>query len=119
MVNQRVLGRLFERHGRLVSLKDGPGRPVAYHAIIQPLRYKNKMYLQGAYSDVGYVDPGFYLYLGPGEIALDEGSRDAVLTVGKRSFVIDRAERVFYRDRSLYCWAILRSVIEEESNGAL
>lgn len=84
MVNQRVLGRLFERHGRLVSLKDGPGRPVAYHAIIQPLRYKNKMYLQGAYSDVGYVDPGFYLYLGPGEMALDEGSRDAVLTVGKQ-----------------------------------
>ena len=116
MVNQRVWNRLFRQYGSDVVLSDGPGTAVSLRAMIHPLRYKNKMYLQGAYTDIGYVDPGFYLYIGPGEYALDELSRDAMVQMGKRSFVIDRAERVFYRGKSLYCWAVLRSMIEEESD---
>lgn len=119
MVSQRVWKRLFRRHGAQVILQDRDGRRQAYWAIIHPLRYKNKMYLQGAYTDIGYVDPGFYLYIGPGDCPLDTLSRDATLTMGERSFVIDRAERVYYRGKSLYCWAVLRSMIQEDDDGNL
>ena len=116
MISERVWNRLFRRHGAQVALRDGDDRPKVYWALIHPLRYKNKMYLQGAYSDIGYVDPGFYLYIGPGAYPLDTLSRNATLTMGERSFVIDRAERVLYRGKSVYCWAVLRSMIQEDAN---
>ena len=116
MVSRRIWNRHFRLHGHRVVLQEIASLPVTYWAIIQPLRYKNKMYLHGAYSDLGYVDPGFYLYIGPGEVALDTLSRDAVITMGERSFVIDRAERVYYGGQAVYCWAVLRSRFEEDAD---
>ena len=54
----------FEKFGSSVRLTDGAGwySPV-YKAFLQPLRYKNKMYLEGTYTPIGRDNTGLYLYL--------------------------------------------------------
>ena len=63
---QEKLQALIERYGRSVSLsmEDGWHSP-QFRALIQPLRYKNKMYLEGVHTPIGIHDPGYYLYIGP------------------------------------------------------
>lgn len=48
---QEKLQALIERYGRSVSLsmEDGWHSP-QFRALIQPLRYKNKMYLEGVHT---------------------------------------------------------------------
>ena len=62
---QEKLQALIERYGRSVSLsmEDGWHSP-QFRALIQPLRYKNKMYLEGVHTPIGIHDPGYYLYIG-------------------------------------------------------
>ena len=47
--------REFERFGRPLTIKfpDGTSSPV-FNGFVQPLRYKNKMYLYGVNTEVGY-----------------------------------------------------------------
>ena len=55
----------FQKFGRSVFLSDGTGwhSPV-YRAFLQPLRYKNKMYLEGTYTVLGKDPNSLYLYIG-------------------------------------------------------
>lgn len=111
---QEQFAALMERYGRSVSLstQDGWHSP-QFKAFIQPLRYKNKMYLEGVHTPVGIHDPGYYLYIGPAAHDVTRLGEDARLNdSGGAQYQIDRAERVHIRENALYIWAILRSVTE-------
>lgn len=85
-----------------------------YRALIQPLRYKNKMYLDGSYTDIGKSSSGYYLYIGPSDhdiTRLDEG--DYLLSDNVR-YVISRAEKCYLGETVTHIWAILRNVEGEE-----
>ena len=60
------LDALFKKFGREILLKkdDGWSSPI-FHGFIQPLRYKNKIYLDGVYTVIGFDNQGKYLYIGP------------------------------------------------------
>ena len=85
-----------------------------YRALIQPLRYKNKMYLEGKHTDIGLSDTGYYLYIGPSDHDLTKIADDVVIICGNEKYVITRAERCFLGDEITHIWAILRSVVEWE-----
>ena len=116
---QEKLQALIERYGRSVSLsmEDGWHSP-QFRALIQPLRYKNKMYLEGVHTPIGIHDPGYYLYIGPAAHDVTKlGSmwEEVWLNAsGGERYQIDRAERVYLGEEALYIWAILRSVTEAE-----
>lgn len=106
---------MMERYGRSVSLStpDGWHSPL-YRAFIQPLRYKNKMYLEGSHTEIGLYSPGYYLYIGPAAHDLTRLEADASLhAAGGERYQIDRAEQVFIGEEPLYIWAILRSMTQE------
>lgn len=108
------LSMLMERYGRSVSLstEDGWHSP-QFTAFIQPLRYKNKMYLEGVHTAIGIHNPGYYLYIGPASHDITRLGEDARLNAfGGERYQIDRAERVTIGEEALYIWAILRSVTE-------
>lgn len=113
---QKELSALMEWYGRSVSLtaEDGWHSP-QFKAFIQPLRYKNKMYLEGVHTPIGIHDPGYYLYIGPAAHDVTRLGADARLHAsGGECYQIDRAERVFIGEETAYIWAILRSVSEAE-----
>ena len=106
--------RIMERFGRQVKicLPDDGGESEAYGAFVQPLRYKNKMYLGGVNTRIGFNREGHYLYLGPPEHDLTALPRGAWIAHGDEKFTIDRAEVVFFGDEPSHIWAIIRSMVE-------
>lgn len=111
---QEQLVALMERYGQSVSLstEDGWHSP-RFKAFIQPLRYKNKMYLEGVHTSVGIHNPGYYLYIGPAAHDVTKLGEDVRLNAfGGERYQIDRAEQVYLGGEALYIWAILRSVTE-------
>lgn len=83
-------------------------------ALIIPLRYKNKMYLSGVYTDIGFNSEGHYLYIGPPECDLTQAADGSYILVDGVKYRIDRAEKVYCRDSVFYVWAIIRIIVEEE-----
>lgn len=82
-------------------------------AFISPLRYKNKMYLYGVNTEIGYNSEGYYLYVGPPDVDITQGTGSYIYCGGK-SYRIDRAEKVFKGEDVFYIWAVIRQMEEEE-----
>lgn len=106
---QRVKEYL-ERFGNTVHVAiSGTGTVDPYKAIIHPLRYKNKMYLDGIGSKIGYVDQSHYLYIGPADVDICSMSDMTVLTCNDISYRILRAEKVDVNNETVYIWAVIRA----------
>jgi len=113
------IDKLLSRYGREVCLREPPTqeRPwpldlPPYRAFIQPLRYKNKMYLYGVNTEIGFNNQGYYLYIGPPEPKLTALAEGVYVTADGTAYQVDRAEPVYFGSSPLYQWAILRTVIE-------
>lgn len=115
-MNSLNIDEMFRRFGREIRLRkdDGWYSPL-YHGFIQPLRYKNKMYLDGVYTVIGFDNQGKYLYIGPPEHDLTnfDTSTGHVESDGVK-YTIDRAEKVYYSNTPIYIWAIIREIVEVE-----
>ena len=58
----------FKKWGRTLVIENTDStRTAPFKGFIQPLRYKNKMYLYGVNTEIGYNSQGYYLYIGPPE----------------------------------------------------
>ena len=80
---------------------------------MQPLRYKNKMYLEGTYTPIGRDNTGLYLYIGPASHNVTRLPETARITDGDgRKYVIQRAEEVKLSDKPFYYWAVVKEVSE-------
>lgn len=106
-------GPLFKQYGRKVSLCSDEGVKQSYKALIQPLRYKNKMYLDGIYTEIGFNSQGHYLYIGPPEADLTAVNDGDFLSADGMNYQIDRAEKVYAGEKVFYIWAIIRTIVKE------
>ena len=104
---------LFKKHGRPAVLCSSNGETVSStYAFISPLRYKNKMYLYGVNTEIGYNSQGHYLYIGPPLPDLTDINDGDYITAGETKYRIDRAEKVYAGQRVLYIWAVIRTIVE-------
>ena len=105
--------QIMERFGRQarLCLPDG-WQSENYGAFIQPLRYKNKMYLGGVNTRIGFNREGYYLYLGPPGHDLTALPHGAWIAHGEERYTIDRAELVYFGDEPSHVWAVVRSMVE-------
>ena len=104
----------FDRYGRSAHLEEPDGwQSTPFRCFLQPLRYKNKMYLYGVNTQIGFNAQGHYLYIGPPEHDLTQLSTRATLHVGDKAYLIDRAEKVYCGEALYYIWAIVRTVVLE------
>ena len=109
------LTALFAAYGRPAALCAADGTTQSETAaIISPLRYKNKMYLDGVNTEIGFNSQGHYLYLGPPSPDLTLASEGDYLAAGGEKYRIDRAERVYHGSEIFYIWAIIRVIVETE-----
>ncbi len=109
------LAPVFIRQGRetRVLYEDG-SLSAAFRGFIQPLRYKNKMYLFGVNTAIGFDSEGRYLYIGPPGYDLTALPGGACLLCGGVKYRVERAEKVYKGSEPFYIWAIVRVVVEEE-----
>lgn len=105
--NRNVTKPFFEKYGRTMTYT-APNETVAFKAFLQPLRYKNKMYLSGTLTEVGYDTLRKFVLICPVEIDIPavDGSVTQLQFDGD-SFCVDHCEKVFFGDQPLYYWAIV------------
>lgn len=111
-----TLKKYVEKYGTTVSLSsDGKVFGTPYRAFIQPLRYKNKMYLMGVRSKLGWIDQSHYLYIGPAEKDVASLTSAARIRSQNENFYIVKAENVRLGDNIFYNWAVIRAVVEDQT----
>lgn len=107
-----ALDRIIEKYGMPVTAHCSGGSFDTY-AFIQPLRYKNKMYLDLNMDRLGKVDDGCYLYIGKADVPLEFRYNQAEITSPLGRFVVARAETVSVGSSAVYVWAVLNPLIRE------
>jgi len=109
------INQFMDRFGRSLSIKNSDGWSTeTFHAFIQPLRYKNKMYLYGVNTTIGFNNQGHYLYIGPPNHDLTVIGDDCYIECDGVKYQIDRAEKVYAGNELFYIWAIVRTIVEAE-----
>ena len=110
-----MIGTVFNRYGRPANLVSSNGEIINETcAFISPLRYKNKMYLYGVNTEIGYNSQGHYLYIGPPDPDLTACSDGEYISCMGEKYRIDRAEKVYKGENVFYIWAIIRVIVETE-----
>ncbi len=105
-----TIDRVF-KHGTTVYVKTADGwRTESFKAYIQPIRYKNKVYLEGDFTEIGVNGNDMYLYLGPSkhDLSVDTKELRVVDYSNSRVFSVDKAEKVYFDGKVFYIWAVLR-----------
>lgn len=99
-----AVGDTIRRYGCKLSV-DTNGKCVRTNAFIEPLRYKNKVYVGGQYHVLGFKNSEKYLFIGPPETELSEN--ESVIEMQKVKYIVKRCETYNVDDRPIYVWAIL------------
>ncbi len=89
------------RIGKDVFITNSTGwQSPVFRAAIQPLRYKNKMYLGGVYTEIGKAKYDYFLYIGPPDHDISRLSADSrIIDSSGRGFTVDHCETVYYKIR--------------------
>ncbi len=99
--------QLLEKYG-LQGYVINDSEYIAVKCFVQPMRYKNKMYLDSQYTKLGIIDETCFLYIGPPESALCEGTEITLELTDGRLFTCSKTETVYCCNEPAYTWAILR-----------
>lgn len=110
MLSNVINPRLFEKYGVKMSYFDSSSKDKSFdfYAFLQPLRYKNKLYLSGVPTELGYDALKKYLLICPAWVELD--NIDGInyrLCFADASYGVDHCETVYGKGDALYLWAII------------
>ena len=106
---------VINKFGRTVQLRLFVGSWMSnrFNAFIQPLRYKNKLYMTGDVTPIGKNAEDVYLYLGPkNHNFCDSISKYKICDDFGNTYIIDRAEEIIFKNEVVYIWAIIRKITE-------
>ena len=99
---------IFNKMGLDFSIKSGTATLRTFKAFLQPLRYKNKIYLRGVATELGQDNLKKYLLLSPADVDLsDVDGTDRCLYFGGVHLSIDHTETVYLGSTPYYNWTIV------------
>ena len=105
MREKETVNRMLSRFGESVTIRE-KDKITNVFAVIQPLLYKNKMYIDGKALDGGYYDGGRYLMIASADVGIED-YRSAVVEYKNAGYKIKRVEVISSGDCDLYIWAVL------------
>jgi hypothetical protein len=82
-------------------------------ALVQPMRYKNKLYLENERNELGFKDGECFLYLGPAEVDFAGHENAVVISTADRKYNVSRADRISLKGTVQYIWAVLTPRIKD------
>ena len=95
---------IIKRYGNNIIIVEGD-KSRNTKAFIEPLRYKNKVYVGGKYRLLGADRDEKYLYIGYAENPLKE--QHSVIEMQDSKYIVKRCETYYVKDYPIYVWAIL------------
>lgn len=105
--------REIGRYGSQVKITTG-GVAVNSRAFVEPLRYRNKIYIGGEYRHLGMLRREKYLYVGKTSNTLCEN--ETVIEMKGSKYIVKRCETYYVQDTPIYEWAILVPYGEERED---
>lgn len=84
----------------------GENGQVRVKGIIEPLLYKNKMYLGGSQLATGFFDRGHYLLICPPCVNIPT-TGTVLFETEDNKYLLKRSERVRANSQDVYVWAVL------------
>ncbi len=112
------IDKIFSSYGNTVHISGADGwRSSPFKAFIQPLRYKTKLYMQGARTPIGTNRNDVYLYIGPK--CHDLTKLDITYRIHdyeNNKYLIDRAEEIRVNNNIVYIWAVIRKTTEVQND---
>lgn len=106
--------KMLNKYGNSVFISGADGwKSPLFSAFIQPLRYKNKLYMTGDITPLGINRNSVYLYIGPARhdlTKLDKSYR--IHDSENNTYLIDRAEKIAVKNNVIYIWAVIRQTTE-------
>lgn len=107
-MNSKIISDLIRRFGCKISVSKDDSTS-EHCAFIQPLRYNNKLYLDGSSLTQGLYDGSYCLMIAPAELKLDKPFEDYIIECEamNRRFTVKKSEMYYFNDRPLYLWAVL------------
>lgn len=115
---QKEVLTLLEAIGEKVTVTVGENE-YSINTIIQPMRYKNKLYIEQERTELGFRDTECFLYLGPAEPDFAGLENDTVITSNGRNYNVSRADRISLKGITQYIWAVLTPRIKDGETVAL
>ena len=111
------IDRIIQKFGMSVHIENQEGWvSPTFNTFIQPLRYKNKLYMTGDVTPIGKNTQDVYLYIGPREHDLTKFNFFyRIYDADNNSYIIDRAEKVTFKNEVVYIWAIIRKTTEDKA----
>lgn len=107
LATKYIYDKLFEKFGVTFSLVKGNDE-TKFSCIFQPLRYKNKIYLSGIPTELGYDSLSKYLILAPAAIPVDTADGvNTYLSFEEHKYCVDHCEKVYFKKSPAYYWAIV------------
>lgn len=112
-MNTSYIEAILGDYGEPVTIRRGQDEPVRSLALIQPLTYKNKVFLDGAYTEIGYADRSRYTYIGKAEQPFCELYEDVFIDAEHTTFLVVKSHTVRVGGVPLYVQAVLEEVHPE------
>ncbi len=109
------LESLLKRYGRSVYITSEKLNSEIFNALVQPLRYKNKMYVAGTNTEIGLAEENYYLYIGPADKDLRKmGSSVTLYTADGKSYEVQKSEKIYNGENVWYIWAVIKEKVGTE-----
>lgn len=86
---------------------------VAVNALIRPMRYKNKLYIDMERTDLGFKDSECFLYLGPAVPDFCGSEEKTIISSLNKKYSVSRADRITLSGEPMYIWAVLTPRIKD------
>lgn len=109
-----VIKDAAKRFGREVCFISGEWVSLPFYGFIQPLRYKNKMYLKDIHIPAGIVDTDVFLYIGPYDHDPSHFDKPIISCSDGEKYVVSKSEKVFFGEEVAYIWTIIRKFTEDD-----
>ncbi|MCQ2514502.1 MAG: hypothetical protein MJ089_05385 [Ruminococcus sp.] len=100
----KMMSDTINRYGSCITVSHN-NTTFKINAFIEPLRYKNRIYIGGSYRKLGVSHSEKYLYIGPATTPLV--ANVSVIEHKGIRYLVKRSEIYYLKDLPVYVWAIL------------
>ncbi len=107
---KRALRYILRYYGDTLMVRSS-GETVSVRAFFRPLTQKSLQTMQGAFTGLGELPPGYFLYIGPAEVQMQRGDR---IRWRDKWFDVRRSEEICIGDEALYRWSLAAPGGEED-----
>lgn len=110
---KECINEILKDYGQNVEIFLGNELLAKTKAFIRPLNNKSDFFKEKI-KEIGDIDKGKYLYVGPGNIKLNSTFEDHIfLKTENEEYVLLKTCEAYLKNETVYVWAILSKYIKE------